>query len=78
MAKKELPSGRAIFDPLAGTPVAKEVEPSIAAQESLSAMTHDGENICPKCAGTMSDALSFNNVPVFFCDSCRVSNPKRV
>lgn len=76
MSKKELPSGRAIFDPLSSLNAPVTAEES--AQESLSAMTHDGENICPKCSGTMSDALSFNNVPVFFCDSCRVSNPKRV
>jgi len=75
MSKKELPSGRTIFDPLAPT---KQVEPNVPVQESVSAMSHEGEDSCPKCSGKMMPAIAANNVPVFFCDACRVSNPKRV
>lgn len=74
--KNELPSGRVIFNPL----VEKEkpsVKETIVEQESVSAMSHDADDQCPKCQGRMMPALAANNVPVFFCDACRVSHPTR-
>lgn len=73
--KQKLPSGRSIYDPLAVKPV--EVKETIVEQESVSAMSHDGDDICPKCSGKMQPAIAANNVPVLFCDQCRVSNPVR-
>lgn len=74
--KNQLPSGRTLFNPLdkATAPAAKETN---VEQESLSAMSHDGDDICPKCSNKMLPANAANNVPVVFCDSCRVSHPIR-
>lgn len=75
--KNPLPSGRMIFNPLAAEKD-QEVKASDAQLESTSAMSHDADAQCPKCQGTMLPALAVNNIPVVFCDNCRVSNPKRV
>lgn len=81
--KNELPSGRKIFNPLQGETVDSAIANPAAVvagvleQESTSAMSHDSDNICPKCQGTMLPARAAQSVPVVFCDKCRVAHPQR-
>jgi hypothetical protein len=81
--KKELPSGRKIFNPLQGETVdsaianTAAVVPGVREQESTSAMSHDADNTCPKCQGSMLPARAAQAIPVVFCDKCRVAHPQR-
>ncbi len=83
MTTKQLPTGRAIFDPFASITEAPKAEPvaqdalAAANMESTSAMASEADNICPKCKAGMTIAQA-QKVPVFYCSSCRVSNPMKV
>lgn len=47
--------------------------PHVAVAHTLS---NDSPSVCPKCGQRMIDALLYNNAVVYYCDACRVSQPK--
>ena len=73
MTHKTLPSGAKVFDPLASVEVENVVESS-GDLESTAAMSHEADNICPKCNASMTRAKA-DVLEVWYCTSCRVSNP---
>lgn len=55
-----------IFNPLNEVPVQ---------QESTSSMINDVIGVCPKCKNAFSSGVIANGDQVFYCATCRVSQP---
>jgi predicted nucleic acid-binding Zn ribbon protein len=62
------------FNPLTHLETEAAVELAASEFESTSALINDTMGMCPKCQQPFGNAL-VDNVQVFYCEPCRVSQP---
>lgn len=76
---KKLNSGRFVFDPfaykIAATAAASTQDTDSAEIATASALSNMNPEQCPKCGFGMGKAFLADNETVYYCTSCRVTNP---